>query len=221
MILFRSFGALRKCLVASYTVTHAAKKAVYEAAHPLHPSVRVRELVSHGGAARGAAAAAAACASSTRSASVPCAASRGSTHVGAAHQLGGAIAAARAGHRGLLHRAAAAALAVGHVSRMDWDRLPRRMLSAWVPHRGGRWARHGSTPTAVVWPRRCTSSTLTVYALAGARCRACAGWRTMLQSGEAPSPSRQPPEPELPMPIFHPLVRHRRAAAVKPNAAIP
>ena len=24
---------------------------------------------------------------------------------------------------------------LGHVARMDYDRLPRRMLSAWVPHR--------------------------------------------------------------------------------------
>ena len=24
---------------------------------------------------------------------------------------------------------------LGHVTRMDYDRLPRRMLSAWVPHR--------------------------------------------------------------------------------------
>ena len=23
---------------------------------------------------------------------------------------------------------------LGHVSRMDWERLPRRMLSAWAPH---------------------------------------------------------------------------------------
>ena len=28
----------------------------------------------------------------------------------------------------------------GHVSRMDWERLPRRMLSAWVPHARPRGA---------------------------------------------------------------------------------
>jgi hypothetical protein len=32
---------------------------------------------------------------------------------------------------------------LGHVSRMDWERLPRRMLSAWAPHARPRWARRG------------------------------------------------------------------------------
>ena len=30
---------------------------------------------------------------------------------------------------------------LGHVSRMDWERLPRRMLSAWVCRTRGRGAR--------------------------------------------------------------------------------
>ena len=42
----------------------------------------------------------------------------------------------------------------------------------------------------------------------------------MLQSGEAPPPFQQPPAPALPMLISHPLVRPRRAAAVRTNAAI-
>ena len=29
---------------------------------------------------------------------------------------------------------------LGHVSRMGWERLPRRMLSAWVPHARPRGA---------------------------------------------------------------------------------
>jgi hypothetical protein len=42
----------------------------------------------------------------------------------------------------------------------------------------------------------------------------------MLQSGEAPPSFRQPPRTALPMPISHPLVRPRRAAAARTNAAI-
>ena len=38
--------------------------------------------------------------------------------------------------------------------------------------------------------------------------------------GTAPPPFQQPPAPALPMPISHPLVRPRRAAAVRSNAAI-
>ena len=47
-----------------------------------------------------------------------------------------------------------------------------------------------------------------------------AAWRVMLQGGEAPPAFRQPPAPALPMPISHPLVRPRRAAAARTNAAI-
>ena len=47
-----------------------------------------------------------------------------------------------------------------------------------------------------------------------------AGWRAMLQSGEAPPSFCQPPAPALPMPISHPLVRPRREAAARTNAAI-
>ena len=49
-----------------------------------------------------------------------------------------------------------------------------------------------------------------------------ARWRTMRaeRRGTAPPPFQQPPAPALPMPISHPLVRPRRAAAVRSNAAI-
>ena len=47
-----------------------------------------------------------------------------------------------------------------------------------------------------------------------------ARWRAMLQSGEAPPSHRQPPAPAPPMPMSHPSVRPRRAAAARTNAAI-
>ena len=45
-------------------------------------------------------------------------------------------------------------------------------------------------------------------------------WRTMLRSGEAPLGFRQAPPPPVPMPMSHFLVRPRRAAAPRTNAAI-
>ena len=45
-------------------------------------------------------------------------------------------------------------------------------------------------------------------------------WRTMLRSGEAPLGFRQAPPPPVPMPMSHFLVRPRRAAATRTNAAI-
>ena len=42
----------------------------------------------------------------------------------------------------------------------------------------------------------------------------------LLQSGEAPPPYRQPPAPAPPMPMSHPSMRPRRAAAARTNAAI-
>ena len=42
----------------------------------------------------------------------------------------------------------------------------------------------------------------------------------MLRSGEAPMGFRQAPPVPVPMPISHFLVRPRRAAAVRTNAAI-
>ena len=45
-------------------------------------------------------------------------------------------------------------------------------------------------------------------------------WRTMLRSGEAPLGFRQAPPAPVPMPMSHFLVRPRRAAATRTNAAI-
>ena len=106
---------------------------------------------------------------------------------------------------------------LGHVSRMDWERLPRRMLSAWAPH-----ARPVGAPRLTYG--RSMAKAMDVFNLDHARWPELAAdrarWRTMLQSGEAPPPFQQPPAPALPMPISHPLVRPRRAAAVRTNAAI-
>ena len=44
--------------------------------------------------------------------------------------------------------------------------------------------------------------------------------RKMLRSGEAPLGFRQAPPPPVPMPMSHFLVRPRRAAATRTNAAI-
>ena len=45
-------------------------------------------------------------------------------------------------------------------------------------------------------------------------------WRAMLRSGEAPLGFRQAPPPPVPMPMSHFLVRPRRTAATRNNAAI-
>ena len=57
-------------------------------------------------------------------------------------------------------------------------------------------------------------------ALARARRADRGAWRAMLRSGEAPMGFRQAPPVPVPMPISHFLVRPRRAAAVRTNAAI-
>ena len=104
---------------------------------------------------------------------------------------------------------------LGHVSRMDWERLPRRMLSAWVPH-----ARPRGAPQLTYG--RSVAKAMDVLNLDHARWPELAadraGWRAMLQSSEAPRPFRQPPAPPPPLPMSHPLVRPRRAAAAhSPN----
>jgi len=107
---------------------------------------------------------------------------------------------------------------LGHVSRMDWERLPRRMLSAWAPHARGRGGR-----AAAYTYGRSMAKAMDVFNLDHA-CRPelaadWARWRTMLQSGEAPPPFQQPPAPAPPMLISHPLVRPgvlRRCALTPP-----
>ena len=70
---------------------------------------------------------------------------------------------------------------LGHVSRMGWERLPRRMLSAWVPH-----ARPRGAPRLTYG--RSVAKAMDVFNLDHARWPELAAdrarWRAMLQSGE-------------------------------------
>ena len=106
---------------------------------------------------------------------------------------------------------------LGHVLRMGPERLPRRMLSAWVAHK-----RPAGAPQFTYG--RTIAKAMDVFDLDPARWPELAAdrgaWRVMLRSGEAPEGFRQAPPPPVPMPISHFLVRPRRAAAVRTNAAI-
>ena len=86
------------------------------------------------------------------------------------------------------------------------------MLSAWVPH-----ARPRGAPRLTYG--RSVAKAMDVFNLDHARWPEFAAdrarWRAMLQSGEAPPSFRQPP-----LPMSHPSVRPRRAAAARTNAAI-
>ena len=100
---------------------------------------------------------------------------------------------------------------------MGPERLPRRMLSAWVAHK-----RPAGAPQFTYG--RTIAKAMDVFDLDPARWTELAedrgAWRAMLRSGEAPEGFRQAPPPPVPMPISHFLVRPRRAAAVRTNAAI-
>ena len=97
------------------------------------------------------------------------------------------------------------------------------MLSAWAPH-----ARPVGAPRLTYG--RSMAKAMDVFNLDHARWPELAadraGWRAMLQSGEAPPSFRQPPAPALPMPISHPLVELWLCAppaccgGVRTNAAI-
>ena len=106
---------------------------------------------------------------------------------------------------------------LGHVSRMDFGRLPRRMLSSWVPHK-----RPAGAPRFTLG--RTMAKAMDVFRLSHTRWAELAAdrgaWRAMLQSGEAPPGFRQAPAPAVPMPISHYSVRPRRAAAAATNRAI-
>ena len=106
---------------------------------------------------------------------------------------------------------------LGHVARMDFDRLPRRMLSAWVPHK-----RPVGAPRLTYG--RAMGKAMDIFDLDPSRWHELAAdraaWRTMLSGGIAPSDFRAPPPPPLPMPISHFLVRPRRAAAAATMTAI-
>ena len=106
---------------------------------------------------------------------------------------------------------------LGHVARMDFDRLPRRMLSAWTPHKrpvGAPQLTYGRSMVRAMDIFDLDSSRW--HELAADR----AAWRAMLYEGRAPTQFRKPPPAPVPMPINHFLVRPRRTAAVATNAAI-
>ena len=106
---------------------------------------------------------------------------------------------------------------LGHVRRMGPERLPRLMLSAWVAHK-----RPAGAPQLTYG--RTVAKAMDTFDLDPARWPELAAdrgaWRTMLRSGEAPLGFRQAPPPPVPMPMSHFLVRPRRAAATRTNAAI-
>ena len=100
---------------------------------------------------------------------------------------------------------------------MSMEQLPRRMLSAWVPH-----ARPVGAPRLTFG--RSVAKAMDVFDLDSARWPELAAdrlaWQTMLRDGAPPPTFRKPPPPAVPMPISHFLVRPRRRAAEKTNAAI-
>ena len=104
----------------------------------------------------------------------------------------------------------------GHISRMDFDhRLPRRMLSSWVPHSrpvGGPTMTYGRSLGRAMDHFQLDRDRW--HELAANR----AAWRAMLRDGLAPPEFRpRPPSPPPP-----PLARTKpsRACAAKTMAAI-
>jgi hypothetical protein len=105
---------------------------------------------------------------------------------------------------------------LGHVSRMPFaSRLPRRMLSCWVPHR-----RPTGAPTMTYG--RSVLKALDKFHLNTARWPELAArrgaWRDMIRTGLAPSGFRPPPSPPPPEPIARTKPVRRCAGAT--NAAI-
>ena len=102
----------------------------------------------------------------------------------------------------------------GHVSRMDFDRrLPRRMLSSWVPH-----SRPTGAPTMTYG--RSLGKALDHYHLDHSRWHELAAnraaWRAMLHTGVAPAGFRpRPPSPPPPPPPPLAFTKPSRACAVK------
>ena len=78
----------------------------------------------------------------------------------------------------------------GHVCRMDFDRLPRRMLSSWVPHK-----RPPGAPRMTY--ARSLGKALDVFDLDHSKWPELAAdrstWRAMLASGQPPPTFRAPP----------------------------
>ena len=104
---------------------------------------------------------------------------------------------------------------LGHVARMDYSRLPRRMLCCWVPHKrppGAPRMTYGRTIAKALdvfninqakWPE-----------LAADR----AAWRATLKSGQPPPDFRAPPPQAAALPLAY--TRARRSTTARTNAAI-
>ena len=201
------FGALRKCIFSSSYVKPAAKKAVYEAIvvsitlygcetwslpEPLYQRLRVMQA---------------------QHLRVMC-------HVSRTQAWDQHISTQALGQRLALlsidmYVARRQARWLGHVSRMPFHRLPRRMLSAWVPQR-----RPTGAPTMTYG--RSVFKALDKFGLDVSRWPELAAdraaWRTMLQTGLAPPAFRPPPSPPPQPPISRTKPSRRCAAAT--NAAI-
>ena len=205
----RAFGALRRCLFASHSVSFAAKKAVYEAlilsillygceCWCMTEVLRQRLHVFHAQCLR-----------------AMCRVTRKHTWE---HHITSVELMQRLGLDGIDFYVARRQMRwLGHVRRMPMERLPRRMLSAWVPH-----ARPVGAPRLTFG--RSVAKAMDVFDLDSARWPELAAdrlaWQTMLRDGAPPPTFRKPPPPAVPMPISHFLVRPRRRAAEKTNAAI-
>ena len=104
---------------------------------------------------------------------------------------------------------------LGHVSRMPFERLPRRMLSSWVPHR-----RPVGAPTMTYG--RSVFKALDKFNLDVERWPELAAdrnaWRAMLKTGIAPPAFRPAPSPPPPEPIAR--TKPTRCAAAATNARI-
>ena len=108
---------------------------------------------------------------------------------------------------------------LGHVARMDFDRrLPRRMLSAWVPH-----PRPVGAPTMTYG--RSIGKALAKFNVDEARWAELAldrgAWRQMLRAGLAPEAYRpRPPSPPPPSPPPLSRTKPSRACAARTMTAI-
>ena len=99
---------------------------------------------------------------------------------------------------------------LGHVARMDFSRLPQRMLSCWVPHQ-----RPPGAPRMTYG--RTVGKALDVYDLDPQKWPALAAdraaWRAMLKSGQTPPEYRARPPTPAALPIAYTRARRSTMAA--------
>ena len=204
----KSFGALRGGLFSSTSISHEAKRAVYEAVvmsialygcecwsltEPLYHRLRVMQAQHFRAMSR-----------ITRM--------HAWEHHISTQQLSREL-----GIPSIDHLIARRQLRwAGHVSRMDFDhRLPRRMLSSWVPH-----SRPVGCPAMTYG--RSLGKALDHFLLDRERWPELAAnraaWRAMLRAGIAPPEFRLRPPPSPPLPLAR--TKPSRACAAKTMAAI-